>query len=63
MKTNYKIEKILCGRYNYRGWCIYGRHRHWIVYNEDGYKAWSFNTLKEFKNFIDKNHKKLNKES
>jgi len=27
--------------------------------NEDGYKAWSFKTLKEFTAYIDKNYKWL----
>lgn len=27
--------------------------------NEDGYKAWSFKTLKEFTAYIDKNYKRL----
>lgn len=62
MKTMHKIAKINDG-YNYRGWCVYGKHRAWIMYNEDGYKAWSFKTLNEFTGFIDKNFKKLSKYS
>ena len=58
----HKIAKINDG-YNYRGWCVYGKHRAWIVYNETGYKAWSFKTLKEFTSFIDKNFEKLSKYS
>ena len=67
MKMKHKIAKIHhgsnCIGWHYRGWCVYGKHRAWIVYNEDGYKAWSFKTLKEFTNFIDKNFKKLSKYS
>jgi hypothetical protein len=61
MKHNHKISKTALGGYNYRGWNVYGKNRAWIMYNEDGYIAWTFKTLKEFTDWIDKNFKKLSK--
>jgi phage pi2 protein 07 len=63
MKNNYKLGKMLGGGWHYRGRCVYGRNRAWILYNEDGYIAWTFKTLKEFTGFIDKNFKRLSKSS
>jgi hypothetical protein len=63
MKTQHKIAKLPYSDghngYNYRGYCVYGKSGGWYMMNEDGCKAWSFKTLKEFTAYIDKNYKRL----
>ena len=60
MKIQHKIAKLpYSDGYNYRGYCVYGNSGGWYMMNEDGCKAWSFKTLKEFTAYIDKNYKRL----